>query len=55
MGVGIKEEEEDYAESHEVHVDAEDDTGVIEAPAGLRAADRVNGAGDCGQGGDGQQ
>jgi hypothetical protein len=55
MSVGVEEKEEDYTESHEVHVDAEDDTGVIEAPASLRAADGVNGAGDCGQGGDGQQ
>ncbi len=55
MGVGVKEEEENYAESHEVHVDAEDDAGVVEAPAGLRAADRVDGAGDRGQGGDCQQ
>jgi hypothetical protein len=45
-GVGVEEEEEDHAEGHEVHVDAEDDAGVIEAPAALHATDGVGGASD---------
>ena len=45
-GVGVEEEEEDHAEGHEVHVDAEDDASVIEAPAALHATDGVGGAGD---------
>ena len=44
--VGVEEEEENHAESHEVHVDAEDDASVIEAPAALHATDGVGGAGD---------
>ena len=55
MSVGVEEKEEDHAEGHEVHVDAEDNACVVEAPAGSHAADRVDGAGDSGQGGDGQQ
>jgi hypothetical protein len=54
-GVGIEEEEEDHAEGHEVHVDAEEDAAVVEAPAGLHAADGVDGAGDGGYGGKDEQ
>lgn len=49
--VRVEEEEEDHAQSHEVHVDAEEDAGVVEAPAALDAADGVNGAKDGEQGG----
>ena len=55
MGVGVEEEEEDHAESHEVHVDEQNDTGVVEIPGSLQAADGVDGTGGCGQGGNGQQ
>jgi hypothetical protein len=54
-GVGVEEEEENHAEGHEVHVDAEEDASVVEAPAGLHAADGVDGAGDGGQGGEDEQ
>jgi hypothetical protein len=40
-GVGVEEEEENHAEGHEVHVDAEDYAGVIEAPTALHAADGI--------------
>ena len=55
VGVGVEEEEEDHAEGHEVHVDAEEDAAVVEAPAGLHAADGIDGAGDGGQGGEDEQ
>jgi hypothetical protein len=42
--VGVEEEKEDHAEGHEVHVDAEDNAAVIEAPAALHATDGVRGA-----------
>jgi hypothetical protein len=45
-GVGVEEKEEDHAEGHEVHVDAEDDAGVIEAPTALHATDGVGCARD---------
>jgi hypothetical protein len=54
-GVGIEEEEENHTEGHEVHVDAENDAGVIEAPAALHAADGVGGADDGDQGGDDEE
>jgi hypothetical protein len=54
-GVGVEEEEENHAERHEVHVDAKDDTGVIEAPTTLHAADGVGCAGDGKQGGDDEE
>ncbi len=54
-GVGIEEKEEDHAEGHEVHVDAEEDTTVVEAPARLHAADSVDGAGDGGDDGEDEQ
>ena len=44
-GVGVEEEEENHTEGHEVHVDAEDDASVIEAPTALHAADGVCSAG----------
>jgi len=55
VGVGVEEEEEDHAESHEIHVDEEDDAGVVEAPGPLQTTDRVDGACSCGESGNGQQ
>ena len=55
MSVGVEEEEEDYAEGHEVHVNQEEDARVIEAPAPLHAADCVRSAGDCDQGGNDEE
>jgi hypothetical protein len=49
-GVGVKEEEEDHAEGHEVHVDKKEDAAVVEAPAPLHATDRVGGAGGGSEG-----
>jgi hypothetical protein len=49
--IRIEEEEEDHAEGHKVHVDAEDDAGVVEAPAALDAADGIHGAEDGDQSG----
>jgi hypothetical protein len=49
-GVGIEEEEENHAQGHQVHVDEEENTTVVEAPARLHAADGVDGAGDSGEG-----
>jgi hypothetical protein len=46
--VGIEQKEEDHAESHEVHVDEEQDSSVVEAPAALHATDSVGGACDRG-------
>src|SRR5260370_11656912 len=53
--VGIEEEEDDHADGHDVHVDAEDDSGVVVAPAGLHAADGVGGAEGGDQGGEDEQ
>jgi hypothetical protein len=55
MGIGIEEKEEDDAEGHEVHVDAEEDTAVVEAPTRLHATNCVDGAGDGGQGREDEQ
>ena len=55
VGVGVEEEEEDHAESHEVHIDEENDAGVVEVPAPLHASDCVDGSGSCSQGREGQQ
>ena len=52
LGVGIEEEKEDHAKGHEVHVDEKEDSTVVEAPAGLHAADGVGGTcdgGECGK------
>ena len=51
MGVGVKEEEEDHAEGHEIHVDQKEDATVVKAPAPLHAADGVRGSGGRGQDG----
>ena len=51
MGVGVEEEEEDHAESHQVHVDEEEDSAVVEVPAALHAADGVGCAGESDEGG----
>ena len=50
--VGEEEQEEDQGEDEEIHVEAEKDASVVEAPAALHAACGVYGAGDggeCGQ------
>src|SRR5713226_1370144 len=51
-GVGVKEEKEDHADGHEIHVDEEEDAAVVEAPASLHAANRVRSAGGGGEGGE---
>ena len=55
MGVGVKEEEENHAECHEIHVDQEKDPAVVEAPAALHAADCVCCAGDSGECGEDEE
>ena len=45
MGIGIKQEEENHAQGHEIHVDQQEYATVIEAPAPLHATNRVDGAG----------
>jgi hypothetical protein len=55
VSVGVEEKEENQAEGHEIHVDAEDHTGVIEAPTTLHAADCVGCAGDGKQGGEDEE
>jgi hypothetical protein len=54
-GVGVEEEEEDQAEGHEIHVDAKDDAGMIEAPTTLHATDCIGCAGDGKQGGEDEE
>ena len=46
MGVGVEEQEENHAKSHEVHVDQEENTAMVEAPPALHATDSVGGAQD---------
>ena len=41
--VRVEEEEQDQRDCHEIHVDAEDDAAVVEAPAALDAADGFRG------------
>jgi hypothetical protein len=45
VGVGVKEEEENHAERHEIHVDEQEDAAVVEVPASSHAPDGVGGAG----------
>ena len=54
-GVGVEEEEENHAEGHEIHVNAENDAGVIEAPTALHAAGCVGCAGDGDHGGEDEE
>jgi hypothetical protein len=49
VGVRVEEQEENHAEGHEVHVDEEKDTTMVEAPAPLHATDGVGGAKDGNQ------
>jgi hypothetical protein len=49
--VRVEKEEEHHAEGHEIHVNAEDDTCVVEAPAALDAANGVQGPKDGEEGG----
>ena len=44
--VGEEEKEEDKGEDEEIHVEAEKDASVVEAPAALHAASGVGGAGE---------
>ena len=45
MGIGIKQEKENHAQGHEIHVNQQEYATVIEAPAPLHATNRVDGAG----------
>lgn len=49
MGVGVKEEKENHAKGHEIHVDQKKDSAMVKAPAALHATDGVGGAGDGGE------
>jgi hypothetical protein len=51
VSVWVKEQEEDHAEGHQVHVDQKKDTAMVEAPAPLHATDCVGGADDGKEGG----
>jgi hypothetical protein len=42
--VRVEEKEQDHAEGHEVHIDAEDDAAVVPVPSRLHAADGIHGA-----------
>jgi hypothetical protein len=53
--VGVEEEEENHAEGHEVHVDEEENSTVIEAPAPLHATNGVRRARDGGEGGENEE
>ena len=53
--VRVEQEEENERDGHEIHVNAEDDAGVIEAPAALDAADGFCGADDGEKRGDEQE
>ena len=52
MGIGVKEEEENHAEGHEIHIDQEKDPTVVEAPATLHATGGVDGTEDGEERGD---
>lgn len=45
--VGVEQEEENDAEGHEVHVNQEENSAVVEAPTSLHATDGVGSAGYC--------
>ena len=49
MEVRIEEEKDDHAEGHQIHVEQENDAGVVETPAALEAA---AGVGDAEEGED---
>ena len=53
--VRVEQEEENERDGHEIHVDAEDDGAVVEAPATLDAADGFGGAEDGEKRGDEQK
>ena len=48
--VGVDEEEQDERDGHEIHVNAEEDSSVVEAPALLHAADGVCGSDEAAEG-----
>jgi hypothetical protein len=54
-GIGVEEEKENHAESHEVHVDEKEDATVVETPAPLHAADGVRSSGGGGEGGEDEE
>jgi hypothetical protein len=55
MGVGVKEEKENHAKGHEIHVDQKKDSAMVKAPAALHATDGVGGAGDGGECGEDEE
>lgn len=55
VGVGVEEQEENHDECHEVHVDTEDDSGVVKAPATLDAADCLGGTENSEDSGDDEE
>jgi hypothetical protein len=46
LGVWVEEQKENHADGHEIHVDQEQNTAMVEAPTSLHATDGVDGAGD---------
>jgi hypothetical protein len=55
VGIGIKQEEENHAQGHEIHVNQQEYATVIEAPAPLHATNRVDGAGKSDKTGQNEQ
>ncbi len=55
MGIRVNEEEEDHAERHQVHIDAEDDSGMVVVPPAAHAAHGIGGADYGKRGGDEEQ
>lgn len=51
MGVGVEEQEENHAESHEVHIDQQEYATVVEAPTSLHATNGVRSACECDESG----
>ena len=49
--IGEEEEEQDESDDEEIHVEAEENASVVEAPAALHAACGVSGAGEGTDGG----
>ena len=55
MHVRVEEKEEDHAEGHQVHIDAEDHTAVVPVPSRLHAPDCVHGADSSDESGEEQE
>jgi hypothetical protein len=49
--VGIEEQKENHAESHQVHIDQKENAAVVKAPSPLHASDSVYGSGKSNEGG----